>query len=182
MEKLEIVLQKLIDKEGFNDAKSLLGLTTIDLIQKSNCRIDLTMANDIIRDLFELGSIPRRYKNCELSYNSFSGVIDWVCDWSDENYKGYSFEETNTMATLFWEGKNGIPVDTELYRAVDSNNEGILLSDENFTTSDVNYTFIEWDKEFNNLASYDMWIRRFYLPKVHSVIKKHLDYYRVYSD
>ena len=175
MSKLEIALQKLIDDEGFENAKSSLGLTTIELIQKSNCKIDFTMANDIISDLFDLGAIPFLYNNCQLSYNGFSGVVDWICDWSGDFYNDYNEESTSTMATPFWDGNGNIPVDTELYQAVDSESNPILLGDLNNNQS---YTSIEWNKKFDNLASYSMWIRRFYLPQVYYVIQKHLHNYR----
>lgn len=178
MTKLEIALQKLIDKEGFDETKSILGLSTIDLIQKSNCRIDFTMANDIIPDLFDLGAIPFLYNNCQLSYNGFSGVVDWICDWDGEIYNE---ERTESMATPFWDVSDGIPVDTESYRAVDSNGEKILLG-EGDVENQESFTFIKWNKKFDNLASYSMWIRRFYLPQVYYVIQKHLDNYRNHVD
>ena len=174
MTKLEIALQKLIDKEGFDETKSMLGLSTIELIQKSNCKIDFTMANDIIPDLFDLGAIPFLYNNCQLSYNGFSGVIDWICDWDGEIYDE---ERTESMATPFWDVSDGIPVDTESYRAVDSNGEEILLGEGDVENQEC-YTFIKWNKKFDNLASYSMWIRRFYLPQVYYVIQKHLNNYR----
>jgi hypothetical protein len=132
MTNLEIALQKLIDEDGFDETKKSLGLTTMELIQKSNCRIDFTMANDILSYLFREKLFPIN---------------------------------------------DGIPVDTELYEAVDSEGNPILLSDGDLDDSE-SYTFIKWDEEFDNLASYSMWIRRFYLPQVYYVIQKHLDNYR----
>ena len=178
MTKLEIALQKLIDKEGFDETKSMLGLTTMELIDKSNCRIDLTMANEILGYLFREKLFPWKYKNCQLSYDGFSGVVNWECDW--DFYDDYNEESTSSMATPFWDANNGIPVDTELYEAVDSEGNPILLSESDL--GDNQYTFIKWDKEFDNLASYSMWIRRFYLPQVYYVIQKHLNNYRNHED
>lgn len=178
MTKLEIALQKLIDKEGFDETKSMLGLSTMELIQKSNCRIDFTMANDILGDLFREKLFPWKYKNCQLSFN---GVINWECDWSGDFYNDYNDESTSSMATPFWDVNDGIPVDTELYKAVDSNGNPILLSEGDLENNEC-YTFIKWAKEFDNLASYSMWIRRFYLPQVYYVIQQHLNNYRNYED
>jgi hypothetical protein len=175
MTKLEIALQKLIDEDGFDDTKQSLGLTTMELIQKSNCRIDLTMAGDILSYLFREKLFPWKYKNCQLSYN---GVVNWDCDWSNEIYDE---ESTSSMATPFWDGSDGIPVDTELYKAVDSEGNPILLSEGDLDDSE-SYTFIKWNEEFDNLASYSMWIRRFYLPQVYYVIQKHLNNYRNHED
>jgi hypothetical protein len=85
------------------------------------------------------------------------------------------------MATPFWDANNGIPVDTELYKAVDSNNNGILLGSDDLDNSQ-SYTSIEWNKKFDNLASYSMWIRRFYLPNVYEAISQHLNNYRNHED
>jgi hypothetical protein len=179
MAKLEIALQKLIDKEGFDETKSMLGLTTIELIQKSDCQIDFEMANNILSYLFREKLFPMKYKNCQLSYDGFSGVVNWECDWSGDYYNDYNDESTSSMATPFWDGYGNIPVDTELYQAVDSESNPILLGDLDNSQS---YTSIEWNKKFDNLASYSMWIRRFYLPNVYESISQHLDNYRNYED
>lgn len=181
MAKLEIALQKLIDKEGFDETKLMLGLTTMELIQKSDCQIDFEMANDILGYLFSEKLFPMKYKKCHLSYDGFSGVVNWECDWSGDFYNDYNDETTSSMATPFWDGYGNIPVDTELYKAVDSNNNGILLGTDDLDNSQ-SYTSIEWNKKFDNLASYSMWIRRFYLPNVYEVISQHLDNYRNYED
>ena len=182
MTKLEISLQELIDKEGFDETKSLLGLSTIELVQKSNCRVDISMANEIVGYLFKENLFPIKYKNCQLSYDGFSGTVNWECDWFGDFYNDYNEELTHSMATPFWEGMDGIPVDTDLYRAVDSNNNPILLSEGDLEDNEC-YTWIKWaDGEFNNLASYSMWIRRFYLPQVYYVIQKHLNNYRNHED
>jgi hypothetical protein len=100
MTNLEIALQKLIDEDGFDETKKSLGLTTMELIQKSNCRIDFTMANDILGYLFREKLFPWKYKNCQLSYDGFSGVVNWECDWSGDFYDDYnedSFAESNAL-------------------------------------------------------------------------------------
>lgn len=178
MTKLEKALQKLIDKEGFDETKSLLGLSTMELIEKSNCRIDLTMANDIIPELFDLGSIPFLYKNCQLSYDGFAGTVNWICDWDGEIYDE---EQTESMATPFWDIMDGIPVNTDTYDAVGLNGKKIFIGSGDIDNSE-SFTFIKWGEEFENLASYDMWIRRFYLPKVYEIISQHLDNYRNHVD
>lgn len=181
MGKFESWLQNLIEKEGFDEAKSMLGITTIELIQKSDCQIDFERANNILDYLFREKLFPRKYKNCQLMYDGFSNVVNWECDWSGDFYNDYYEESTSSMATPFWNGNGNIPVDTELYKAVDSNNNGILLSSDELDYNQ-SYTSIEWNKKFDNLASYSMWIRRFYLPKVYEVILQHLDNYRNYED
>jgi hypothetical protein len=151
----------------------------MELIEKSDCQIDFEMANNILSYLFREKLFPMKYKNCQLSYDGFSGVVNWECDWSGDYYNDYNDETTSSMATPFWDGYGNIPVDTELYQAVDSESNPILLGDLDNSQS---YTSIEWNKKFDNLASYSMWIRRFYLPNVYEVISQHLNNYRNHED
>lgn len=181
MGKFESWLQNLIEKEGFDEAKSMLGLTTIELIEKSDCPIDAELANELIPKLFNDNVLPSRYKNCLLSYSRFEGILEWNCDWSDEGYNDNISEDTVTLATPFWDGRNGVPVDTSLYTVVDSVEQGNILSDDDFPNQEC-YSHIEWNDNFNSFSDYKIWIRKFYLPQVHSIIRKHLDNYRNYED
>jgi hypothetical protein len=182
MTKLEINLQKLIDKEGFDDAKSMLGLTTRELIDKSNCRIDLSMVNDIIEDLIKENVIPKTYKNCRLSYDGFGGTLDWWCDWSDDSHNDYQSEETYTLSTPFWVFTDGIPVDTNSYDAVDLTGYEISFTDGDFMGNVEPYTFLKWKDGFENIALLERWVRRFYLPQVYNAISEHLKLYRNLTD
>ena len=177
MTKLEIALQNLIEKIGFDEAKLYLGLNSFDLIMKSNCYIDLSMVNDIIDDLIRENIIPNTYKNCRLNYDGFGGTLDWWCDWSDESYNDYQSEETYTLATPFWDINDGIPVDTNSYDADDSEGRKIMFTDDDFSNNET-YTFLKWKDGFENIALLDRWVRRFYLPKVYDAILQHLKLYR----
>ena len=153
------ILNDLITKGGLSSAANLTGLSKLNLIKLSDCYIDTEMANDIIPDLIREELIPRKYKNCEISFDRMSGVVEWICVWDKET--------TYTYATPFWDVELGIPVDTTAYM----DGLGNEFNDNQFTD-------IKWDEGFDNLALYDRWIRRFYLPQVHNVIQKHLDEYR----
>jgi hypothetical protein len=162
------ILTDLVDKLGLDKASNLTGLSKLDLIRRSDCYIDLSMANDIISELFREKIFPRKYENCQIDYDSFSGVVNWICEWGNET--------TFSMATPFWDINDGIPVDTESYLV--KLQDG---SEVEFTEGDLDnqpYKFIKWKDGFENLALYDRWIRRFYLPQVHSVIEQHLQDYR----
>jgi len=162
------ILTNLVDKLGLDKASNLTGLCKLDLIRRSDCYIDLSMANDIISELFREIIFPRKYENCQIDYDSFSGVVNWICEWGNET--------TFSMATPFWDINDGIPVDTESYLVKLPDG-----SEVEFTEGDLDdqpYKFIKWKDGFENLALYDRWIRRFYLPQVHSVIEQHLQDYR----
>lgn len=162
------ILTDLVDKLGLDKASNLAGLSKLDLIRRSDCYIDLSMANDIISELFREKIFPRKYENCQIDYDSFSGVVNWICEWGNET--------TFSMATPFWDINDGIPVDTESYLVKLPDG-----SEVEFTEGDLDnqpYKFIKWKDGFENLALYDRWIRRFYLPQVYSVIEQHLQDYR----
>jgi hypothetical protein len=154
------ILNDLITKGGLSSAANLTGLSNLDLIKRSDCYIDTKMANDIIPDLIREKIFPKKYKNCEITFDRMSGVVEWICVWDKET--------TYTYATPFWDGELGIPVDTTAYM----DGLGREFTDNQFTN-------IKWGEGFDNLALYDRWIRRFYLPQVHNVIQKHLEEYRI---
>lgn len=153
------ILNDLITKNGLSSAANLAGLSKLDLINISDYYIDTEMANYIIPDLIREKIYPKKYKNCEITFDRMSGVVEWICVWDKET--------TYTYATPFWDGELGIPVDTTAYM----DGLGREFTDNQFTN-------IKWGEGFDNLALYDRWIRRFYLPQVHNVIQKHLDLYR----
>jgi hypothetical protein len=153
------ILNDLITKGGLSSAANLTGLSNLDLIKRSDCYIDTKMANDIIPDLIREKIFPKKYKNCEITFDRMSGVVEWICVWDKET--------TYSYATPFWDVELGIPVDTTAYM----DGSGNEFTDNQFTN-------IKWGEGFDNLALYDRWIRRFYLPQVHNVIQKHLDEYR----
>jgi hypothetical protein len=153
------ILNDLITKGGLSSAANLAGLSKLDLINISNYYIDTEMANDIIPDLIREKIYPKKYKNCEITFDRMSGGVEWICVWDKET--------TYTYATPFWDGELGIPVDTTAYM----DGLGREFTDNQFTN-------IKWGEGFDNLALYDRWIRRFYLPQVHNIIQKHLDLYR----
>jgi hypothetical protein len=154
------ILNDLITKGGLSSAANLTGLSNLDLIKRSDCYIDTKMANDIIPDLIREKIFPKKYKNCEITFDRMSGVVEWICVWDKET--------TYTYATPFWDVELGIPVDTTSYM----DGLGNEFTDNQFTN-------IKWGEGFDNLALYDRWIRRFYLPQVHNVIQKHLEEYRI---
>jgi hypothetical protein len=153
------ILNDLITKGGLSSAANLTGLSNLELIKRSDCYIDTKMANDIIPDLIREKIFPKKYKNCEITFDRMSGVVEWICVWDKET--------TYSYATPFWDVELGIPVDTTAYM----DGSGNEFTDNQFTN-------IKWGEGFDNLALYDRWIRRFYLPQVHNVIQKHLDEYR----
>lgn len=170
-------LKKVVEDNGLGDAGKMLGIPKLKLIKLSECYIDLSMANDIIGELFNEGIMPNSYKNCKLSQDGFSGTLDWWCDWSDESYKNYEDEETYSYATPFWDANDGVPVDTNSYDASNSTGRKIMFTEGDFD-NDETYTFIKWRDGFENLDQYRLWIKHFYLPQVYDVILKHLKLYR----
>ena len=172
------VLNDLIINFGLEKASKMTGLSKLDLINRSECYIYLSMVNDIIEDLIKENIIPKTYKNCRLSYDGFGGTLDWWCDWSDDEYNDYKSEETYTLATPFWDITDGIPVDTNSYDAVEKYGDKISFTDGDFSNNVESYTFLKWKDGFENIALLERWVRRFYLPQVYNAISEHLNLYR----
>ena len=162
------ILEDLVSDLGLDKAANITGLSKLDLIRRSDCYIDLSMANDIISDLFNENLFPEKYKNCQIAFDGFSGTVDWSCDWDGET--------TYSHATPFWDISDGVPVNTTSYIVKASDG-----SDVEFTEGELEndgFTLIKWKDGFESLASYSQWIRRFYLPQVYNVITLHLEDYR----
>jgi hypothetical protein len=175
------VLNDLIINFGLEKASKMTGLYKLDLIRRSDCYIDTKMANDIIPDLIREKIFPMKYKNCQISFDGFTGTVDWYCDWTEDEWRDNKEETTYSLATPFWDVNNGIPVDTHSYDGVDFFNDKFSYTEDDLDRSEP-YTFIKWKDGFENLALYDRWIRRFYLPQVYNVIKLHLETYRNFTD
>jgi hypothetical protein len=174
------VLNDLITHFGINKASNMTGLSKLELINRSECYIDLSMANDIIDDLGRQGLFPKKYKNCQIAFDGFVGTVDWYCDWSEDNWRDYKEETTYSYATPFWDINDGIPVNTNSYDGVDFFNDKFSYTQDDLDRSEP-YTFIKWKDGFENLALYERWIRRFYLPQVYDAIKLHLETYRKFT-
>jgi len=159
-------LLKLIEDEGFEDAKSLVGMSTIQLIEKSGCEFDTDIASSIILVLFKRNVFPKQYKNCRLNYD-FNGVVEWSCDWGNDEF-------SETYATPFWGGDSMVPVETYMFVSPD----GEL--DDSKVPSDGIYDGIKGQSHFHNLEHYYEWIKEFYLPKVHQAITKHVAFYQTF--
>ena len=158
----------LIDEYGLDQAVQISGLSKLEFIKESGIRIDLIIANDILRDLFKEKILPTKYKNCQLTLDSLWGTLDWYCDWGNET--------TYTYATPFWEYEPEIPVNTNSYKLIVSDGSSVLLDESDLEKN--GYTGIKWKYGFENLDLYEEWIRKFYLPQVYHVIQKHLEEYR----
>jgi hypothetical protein len=175
------MLNDLISDVGLTESSNVTGLSKLELIKRSECYIDLSMANDIIPDLIREKIFPMKYKNCQISFDGFTGTVDWYCDWTEDEWRDNKEETTYSLATPFWDVNNGIPVDTNSYDGVDFFNDKFSYTEDDLDRSEP-YTFIKWKDGFENLALYDRWIRRFYLPQVYNVIKLHLETYRNFTD
>jgi hypothetical protein len=175
------MLNDLISDVGLTESSNVTGLSKLELIKRSECYIDLSMANDIIPDLIREKIFPMKYKNCQISFDGFTGTVDWYCDWTEDEWRDNKEETTYSLATPFWDVNDGIPVDTNSYDGVDFFNDKFSYTEDDLDRSEP-YTFIKWKDGFENLALYDRWIRRFYLPQVYNVIKLHLETYRNFTD
>jgi hypothetical protein len=159
-------LLKLIEDEGFEGAKSLVGLNTFQLLDKSGCEIDSDLSYNLIFDLFKKNIYPKEYKNCRLNFN-LDGVVEWSCDWGNDEF-------SETYATPFWSGDSIVPVETYMFVSPD----GELNDSE--VPSDGIYDGIKGQSEFHDLEHYNRWIKEFYLPKVHQAITKHVAFYQTF--
>jgi len=99
------------------------------------------------------------YKNCEISYSSMSGTIEWECNWSDY------IKPINTIcyATPYYSNKSETVVNTE-FIFTDDYEMDILTRDRHFGYFYSPEVFVN----FNQLKD---WFYNEYLPKTYEEIK-----------
>lgn len=158
------IFKLLIDEYGLEQATNMSGLSKLEFIGESGIPIDLTIVNNILPELFN----KKKYKNCKIDFDSYTGTVDWYCDWDGE--------KTFTYATPFWEGQSSIPVNTGSYESKMSDGSFVLLDETDLENN--GFTEIKWKYGFKNLNLFEEWIKKFYLPKVYEVIQQHLEEYR----
>jgi hypothetical protein len=165
------VILKLIDDVGVVEASNTMGMSVQELLKFTKIPIDIETVDYLVKELYDDGLIPKKYKNCSIWYDSFVGTLEWECHWEHES------ETTYTYATPFWDSQNGIPVETNQYEVKEG--ENIRTLDESNIDVEYRYNFISWKKGFENYDSLKFWLENFYLPKVYDVIVGHLDNYRL---
>lgn len=171
MKKSKNILIGLIKDMGLREASEMVGMTQFELVKYTGTYIDTDIADRLLDDMIKQRIIPKIYNGCELYYDTFSGTLEWACDWE----KGS--EVTVTYATPFWDGQDGIPVETNSYSIIMDGGQIITYDD---IDNDLKYNFISWKDGFQNLETYIDWIENFYLPKVYDTIKVHLENYRYF--
>jgi hypothetical protein len=169
MKRSKKILTNLINDVGLKQTSEMVGISLFELVKYTNCYIDTEMADLIIGEIIRNRILPKIYENCELYYDTFSGTLEWECKWDGSD------EYTYTYATPFWDGQDGIPVETNSY-SIKIGGSNLTLDD---IDNDLKFNFISWKQNgFENIDSYIEWFENFYLPKVYDIIMNHLDNYR----
>lgn len=171
MKRSKNILKGLINDIGIEETSEIVGMTQFELVKYTGAYIDTDTADRLLGDMIKEKIIPKIYNNCELYYDTFSGTLEWECEWE----KGREF--TVSYATPFWDGQDGIPVETNSY-SITMNDGGTITYDD--IDNDLKYNFISWKDGFQNSETYIDWIENFYLPKVYDTIKAHLDNFRYF--
>jgi hypothetical protein len=141
-------LKGLVDEFGLFKASKMIGMSVTKLAEVTNTPIDSNVANQILVEMMNNDELKNKYKDFAIHASS-NDVFYWEAMIKTGHFHDDMIENITIAATPFWDGYGNIPVDTELYQAVDSESNPILLGD---LDNNQSYTSIEWNKKFDNLV------------------------------
>ena len=172
IEELRKSLLELVNQYGFYDSAESQGISKLRLAKMVDLPIKSHGNNDneiVVRQLLkELVEINDVYNECELSYDSFSGTINWVCSFDEGNKTIFSL----TYATPYYDE------DDDYYMTTVETNEIDVVKDgekeEYGSMSSIYWNSIPSPSEFKNVDKLIHWFENDYKLGVYKAIKTHL--------
>lgn len=172
MDKFTQKLRMGIEKHGFTDTARMTGMNKLKLAELSGLPIkgdtfhseNEIVVGDLLRDLVNQN---REYKTCELHYSGLEGIVEWNCNFKDDE----NYYRLTIAATPYWDGNN-TPIDmfnvevTPIYSPEDKK--------EFDTIGDYLHEF-DCPKSFDNANELMDWFREIYIPKTYDIIVKSLE-------
>lgn len=172
-EQLKQELTNLVNEVGFNEAADNLNLSKIKLAKITNLPIVGDTFHDyneiVVGDLLgELVDRNEEYKNCTISYFRREDIIEWSCEWTDENDVVEYI--TNTYATPYWDNSRSTSIDLGSVR--------VFETQQYYDTVGEYLNDFDCPKEFNNVNELIEWFDNEYKPKVYELIKGQLERFK----
>lgn len=163
-------IKKLFDEEGFVETVNTIGISPIKLAKMLNLSIkgdDFYNMDEVTAYMFtpELVKMNKKYKNCDISYNGMSGVVEWVCFWDNDGEK----LDTLSYSTPYYAG-NSTPVQTDYLSSTDGEWSFESRND------DESYDSFDNPDGFSNVDKLIEWFESVYLPTTYKMIKNHYDF------
>lgn len=165
MDKFAQKLRMGIEKHGFTDTARMTGMNKLKLAELSGLPIkgdtfhseNEIVVGDLLRDLVNQN---REYKTCELHYSGLEGIVEWNCNFKDDE----NYYRLTIAATPYWDGLNVTPMDmfnvevTPIYSPEDKK--------EFETFGDYLHEF-DCPKSFENANELMDWFKDEYIPRVY---------------
>jgi len=172
-EQLKQELTNLVNEVGFNEAAGNLNLSKIKLAKIT----DLSIVGDTFHDyneivvgdlLGELVDKNEQYKNCTISYFRREGLVEWSCNWVDEN--DVVEYETTSWATPYWDSKDSTQIDMA--------NVKVHKDQQYYDTTSEFVNEFDCPEEFKNIGELIEWFDNEYKSKVYEFIKLQLEKFK----
>ena len=170
--------QKMLDainKYGFLETANMLGLSRMRLAQLTNIPIkgdtffnhNEVVVGQLLKDLVNLDDV---YNECDLIYDSMSGIIDWNCRFDNGEQIIYSL----SYATPYYNHNNMTPIESDSFEVF--KNGGQKTYD--MRRSSEYSTSIHSPTEFKNVDELISWFENEYKPVVYKTIKRYLKQFK----
>ena len=169
--KLREGLLELINEYGFESVAESQGMSKLRLAKMVDLPIYSESNNDnevivrqLLKDLVEIDDV---YNECGLSYDSFSGTINWVCSFDEGNKTIFSL----TYATPYYGDSESFmtPVSTDEFTVVKDGE-----TEEYGSMSNDYWTSIHSPSEFKNVDKLIHWFENDYKLGIYKTIKTHI--------
>jgi len=172
-------INKLIEEYGEPETAKKLGVSLPELYVITKNEVDEYMAGELIYHLLSMDKLPKKYNGFEIYLDDFAGTVVWSRTTLIEVNKKSCIEESIFYATPFWDGNEGIPIDSSYYQVYNTKyNEG-TIKETYFSDTVIYNEMLPSDTIFSNIEELIVWYRDFYLPKTYEVIMNMLEKIRL---
>lgn len=165
-------LKKYIEKYGIIETANLTGISIVEVILKTKVKFNDLVAKKILEYLSSKKKLPNKYKEFEINFNSFYGLVEWFGIITTDYYGKTMNEQIAVLATPFFENDSEYAITVVETINYDVYYDGKLVIEED----DIEYQdefFCE--DEYESIEELLLWYKNEYLINVYNIIvNKHL--------
>ena len=164
--KLKNLINDLIKKYDYYEAKKILGVSFTKLAEIMGERIPHDLANEILVENIKDKVLPTKYKEFNI-WVSFDGIVYWGANLKTGRFSPDITERIDVVATPFWDGNESTPVELDWYSLVQDDLKKSILD----IYSDGRYFHQIKDKtSFKDVNELFQWYKEIYLPSIYEII------------
>lgn len=155
-----------IKELGLYEASQFFGLTMTEILNHSKIKITHSYAYDVLLELMDAEKITTKYKGFYINHNG-EGAVIWRRSKNTDEFGPTLVETIYCMATPFYDGNSGIPIDFDYYMLEELSQRTTIYEYDRYGECE---RIIRVHNEFESLKELLEWYEDFYLPQVYNNI------------